>query len=67
MAEIPEAFKNVVREDVLMFQDLLQSYVNESLRKELMYGFRVPNNTISGIIRDVCKAIVAIYAGDVKF
>ena len=29
--------------------------------------FRVPHNTIIGIIRDVCKAIVAIYAGDVKF
>ena len=30
-----------------------------------MYGFRVPHNTISGIIREVCKAIVATYAGDV--
>lgn len=27
--------------------------------------FRVPHNTIIGIIRDVCKAIVATYAGDV--
>ena len=30
-----------------------------------MYGFRVAHNTISGIIWDVCKAIVATYAGDV--
>ena len=30
----------------------------------LMYGFRVAHNTISGIIRDVCKAIVATYAED---
>ena len=33
--------------------------------RTLMYGFRVAHNTISGIIRDVCKAIVATYAGDV--
>ena len=33
--------------------------------RTLMYGFRVAHNTISGIIGDVCKAIVATYAGDV--
>ena len=31
-----------------------------------MYGFRVAHNTISGIIRDVYKSIVATYAGDVS-
>ena len=30
-----------------------------------MYGFRVPHDTNRGIIRDVCKAIVATQAGDV--
>ena len=34
--------------------------------RTLMYGFGVAHNTISGIIRDVCKAIVATYAGDVS-
>ena len=33
--------------------------------RTLMYGFRFAHNTISGIIRDVCKAIVATYAEDV--
>ena len=33
--------------------------------RTLMYGFIVPQNTISGIIRNVCKAIVATYAGDI--
>ena len=32
--------------------------------RTLMYGFRVAHNTFSGIIRDVCKAIVATYAED---
>ena len=33
--------------------------------RTLMYGFRVAHKTISKIIRDVCKAIVATYAWDV--
>ena len=33
--------------------------------RTLIYGFRVPHNTIRGIIREVRKAIVAVYAGDV--
>ena len=31
----------------------------------LMYGFRVARNTICGIVRDVCEAIVSAYAEDV--
>lgn len=30
-----------------------------------MYGFRVAHNTICGVVRDVCKAIVSTYAEDV--
>ena len=33
--------------------------------RTLMYGFGVPHNTFSGIIREVCKAIVATYAGNI--
>lgn len=31
----------------------------------LMYGFRVPHNTISKVIREVCQAIVDEYAEEV--
>ena len=30
-----------------------------------MFGFRVAHNTICGIVRDVCEAIVSAYAEDV--
>lgn len=33
--------------------------------KTLMYGFRVPSNTISLIVREVCEAIIAEYAEEV--
>ena len=33
----------------------------------LMYGFRVPHNTISIVIREVCQAILAEYAEEVMF
>jgi hypothetical protein len=33
--------------------------------RSLMYGFRVAHNTICGIVRDVCEAIVSAYAEDV--
>ena len=31
----------------------------------MMYGFRVAHNTISGIVREVCEAIIAEYANEV--
>ncbi len=31
----------------------------------LMYGFRVANNTISLIVRDMCQAIIDIYKDEV--
>lgn len=31
----------------------------------LMYGFRVAHNTICGIVREVCEAIVSVYSEDV--
>lgn len=30
-----------------------------------MYGFRVAHNTICGIVREVCEAIVSVYSEDV--
>lgn len=92
-AEDPSAYRNFVRVDPLMFQELLHM-VTPKIKKRntwyrkcidpglrlaitlrylatgdsyhtLMYGFRVAHNTICGIVREVCEAIVSVYSEDV--
>lgn len=91
-AEDPTSYKNFIRVDQHMFEELLnvvrtrnakkntwyRQSIDPGLRlaitlrylatgdsyKTLMYGFRVAQNTICGIILDVCEAIVAAYAED---
>lgn len=92
-AENPAAYRNFVRIDPHMFQELLHvvgpritkntTWYRQSIDPglklaitlrylatgdsyhTLMYGFRVAHNTICGIVRDVCEAIVSAYAEDV--
>ncbi len=87
------SFKNFLRMDPAMFQELVDRLIprltkeDTSYRKSLtpglklsitlrylasgdnyhslMYGFRVPHNSISILIREVCEAIIAEYADEV--
>ena len=87
------AFKNFIRMDPEIFQELLQRLTPRLTKQDtffrkaltpglklsltlrylasgdnyhsLMYGFRVPHNSISKIIREVCKAIISEYASEV--
>ena len=65
------AFKNFLRMDPDMFQELLQRLVprlylaSGDNYHSLMYSFRVPHNTISKVIPEVCEAIIAEFAEEV--
>ena len=87
------AFKNFVRKEPAMFQELLERLTPRIAKKDtwyrrslppglklaitlrhlatgdgypsLMYAFRFAESTISGIVRDVCQAIVEGYAEEV--
>lgn len=87
------SFRNFVRVDPEMFQELLQrigprierrdTNYRKALQpglklaitlrflatgdsyKSLMYGFRVPHNTISLVVKEVCRAIILEYAVEV--
>ncbi len=87
------SFKNFLRMDPEMFQEVLLRLENRITKQDtfyrkalepgmklaitlrylasgdnyhsLMYGFRVPHNTISLFIREVCEAIIAEFAEEV--
>jgi len=87
------SFRNFLRMDPAMFQELLQRLIPRITKQDtwyrkslepglklaitlrylasgdnyhsLMYGFRVPHNTISKFIPEVCEAIIQEFAEDV--